>query len=481
MNTPEEQAGVAESPSEPSTAVDSLLGQIRQQLDLFLPKMPVNAPDARRAITREFSYEPTPEAMQTIVKIAETIRDSAEPDLQTSLFLQILPVKILAERTLTSLLESERLHPSSIASAAGLLADLLSLARENEARLRSAMENAKPEEYELLERVSGHLGPPARVTVAALTLAPTLQALAQSAAEGAVGTAFRSLTAQEAARFARAVEHPEDSAGRDRNLLNALALRAMIHQHLDAWSELTRLGGGGPSMIAVRHGLFAQLHRDRDAYDYFSDRLRHELDAGLATGQTEAADELRKVQFDLVNTYRVLETVLAEGASDGLGEPAAKPKAGKSAQEEIRLAVLAQLKSRAESEDPHRGERDVGREQLRVKRLASVAGVLLIVAIAVNVLMWKGTSAPNPISPTDFNASPGLQEVTDLGPVLYSKVNSKWAWSTLSVTEKRERLAQLGLQGSARGFDMVILVDEGGRELAMWSVAGGTKLLEAGR
>lgn len=223
--------------------------------------------------------------------------------------------------------------------------------------------------------------------------------------------------------------------------------------------------------MAVREGLFVQLGRDRDTYDYFSERLQHELSDG---------GELRKVQCDLVDTYQVLESVLAAGATDGLGEPARKAKASKAAQEEILQCARAELKSQAESEDSQPGPRENDWEPRRIKLLASVAGVLLMVAIPVNVLTWQDASPPSPISPSEFSAPLGLQAVTDLGPVLYSKANGA-SWSALSVTEKREALAELGRQASRRGFDMVILVDERGLELAAWSMARGTKLLEAGR
>lgn len=437
MSTSQHQAVL-----DPAATIDGLLQQTRLQLESFLSGMPRNHHEARRAITRAFSYEPTPEALQNILEIAERINRSARPDPQAPLCLQILTARILAQGALKSLLESDRLDVFAITSAAGLLTALLPVGRENETLLRSAMEAAEPEGRGFLRRVGDHLGLPARAANAALALAPALQTLARS----------------------------DDLAGAERTLLNALALHTMIREHLDAWSALARVGGEDSSLMAVREGLFVQLGRDRDTYDYFSERFRDEPSAG---------GELRKVQCDLADTDQVLRSVLDTGATDGLGEPVRRAKVSKAAQEEILQCARAELKSQAESEDRPPGPRD-NREPRRIKLLVSVAGVLLMVAIPVNILSWREASPPSSISPSEFSAPLGLQAVTDLGPVLYSKAQGS-SWSALSVTEKRAGLAELGRQASGRGFEMVILVDERGRELAAWSMAGGTKLLETGR
>ena len=104
------------------------------QLDRLLATLPDRSLEARRQITRELHYEPRPEELQTILRIAE---DEATGGPRFTIPRDLLRTRLVVERELRRLLEMKPLEVTEIEGCARVLPPLLDEVVRLENRLRT--------------------------------------------------------------------------------------------------------------------------------------------------------------------------------------------------------------------------------------------------------------------------------------------------------------------------------------------------------
>jgi hypothetical protein len=464
------------------------LQQVRDETDQVLAGLPDNKLEARREITRALGIDPSPEELQTIVKVAH---EPPPSEIFRELAYTALAVRVLAHRELRELLDARGLDSARLGLAARLIPQLRRIANTLEREIDRNVEMLREQERDYLLRVGDSLIPSIDTLQAAEVLAPRLVEFASECASGDPRRSIPSLSDEEAELIASALRPSGASCGdASRIRLNALALRTVINDDLDAWEGVS---DEGVEVEAERQRILERLERDVTAYQVVSERLQQQQDTALVADLRDMADELRRAKQGLFSCYLKVSSVLKAGASgtDAPGverlldacaaaDVTAEAERGRRVtREELYLDALNDVRKPAAEPAPELELTDPRTEKLRRTVLtvaAVVAGVLCVLAY---VFLLPGGAANLELSPSELPPRLVPTRVVAIGSMLYAQVNS-WIWEDLDDAQRVQRINEIGDSARMRGYETVYVTDENNRDLARWTVEEGAVLAGAG-
>jgi hypothetical protein len=481
--------------AEPSSLTCLEAGRI--DVDRVLADMPENRLEARRAITREWALDPTPDELKCIVKIAHD--PAGREGLPQELARMVLVARIAVDRVVGQLLDSEQLEVEPIRQTVRYLPELMDAVDALGQRLRADVEDLAPVEREFVQHVADVVFPSRDGLVAAAVLAPRLEQLAQATGEQDIRDSISGLTDAEVAMLAFHVcPAPGDvraSADGDPGWpsTDAVLLGAVLRDDLALLKESADAPGDAPELLP-------RLERDKAAYHVVAGRLQKRQNAALLAGLKDYADGLSRVQQRLFAIYRQLAAALNTGTAgnrDGAGEAgeasadlqllldesaaqddlADAARANRVSDEELYRDALEGVASPQQEPKPLFDPRyNQARERVRIRVLSSIAAVLFVACVVVWTLHLDADADPLAVELTEMSDTLILDEAVSVGPMLYVVV-SHWSWDSMSNEERLGSARALGLSAANNGYETVYLVDEKRQELAMWSKSDGAKLM----
>jgi len=463
----------------------AMLATLREQIERVLDEIPDNRVEARRMITRELGIDPTPEELRLIVGIGHGLPAEGSTRRLTS---SALAVRLLADRQVARLFETESVDAEICHESVTLMAGLLAIVTTLERKLRVEAEQASSEERSFLLEIGQTFIPPRDTLLAGTVLAPRLELLAQARAEGRMWSAAPTLSEKEIELF-----YVGEQASRI--CINALAMRLILEDDLVAWQKLPTDVADDDQSIDRRRALEVLFDRHTVAYHFVAGRLQNQQSNALVAGLDEYAEELRSIQRDLfaahlslvTSTTRAeapvenvanddLERLIEESAIEDAVADAERVARG--ATDALYLDALKKEESAGTSPVLRRRD-DPKRRRRRLHALFVVAAAL---AIAVVIFHGKrlGQSGyrdirlvvdelpQNQLSPVEAIA---------VGPMLYLQVSS-YTWNDFDDSQRIARVNEMGIKAAQEGYSSIYVTDENHHQIATWKNGEGAKLYE---
>jgi hypothetical protein len=480
------------SAAEPPS-LDRIFAASAQKTDAILAVMPHNLLEARRTITKELGLKPTPEQLQTIVKLAhESPLDESLAELPRS-FLRTL---IRARRALHSLQNARPLSPEGVRLDGRIIERVLQQGERLDAELCAIVTMAEDLPHEarnFLLQAGDALKVPREELLAARRLVPKLEAFAAARDSDTLRRTVPSLSAEEAHVILEALGDADD-ARPVRVCVDGLALRSLILEDLERFVDLRSVE---PAPDDALGAALDELQLDKQAYHVVSERLQRQRDATLVADLHDCAEEIREVGRSLFSTYlRLAHTMNESEAPDGpdgdaagatesdLGkllqevaeaEERAETSDGPVSEDELYLKALKDVKPPERRPLLAEGAEDLRRERVRMIVLSTITVVLAAASLIVNFLVFGARPSPGvELAAEDFSPHAPVGRVDTLGPVMFTEVES---WDGMSEVERENRTLRIGQEASARGLSSVFLKDEDGRLAATWSRENGVELV----
>jgi len=476
------------------TGPAALLAETRLHVERVLATIPDNRLEARRVITREWGFDPTPQQLQVIVRLAHD--PVAKDGLQRELTRAALAARIFVELLLRDLIDTKELDAGRIREIGSSLPDCAHALQMLEVQFQAIGEGLGSVEREFLEQAGGALIPSGDTIVTAEVMAPRLERIALAESEEDVRSAAPLLTTAELQTLVSIVcPEPADSTTAhyleaDRACLNAAVLSAVMLDDLTAVEELADSVVDGSDTDEEQ--ALERLSRDRIAYRLVRGRLRRQVDAATMAGLGDYAATLRRSQRGLTHTHSRLVGIL------NAARPGSVP-ADEIFAESIDLRRLIEESADEDSRaDEARGQRirelylddskgdqkpsvvylaayDLKSERKRIRVLTAIAAVALAGCIGVWSWHLKGDVNPLEVPLAEMSDTLILDQAVSIGPMMYAVV-SHWRWEDMSVEERLSSVRALGLSAANHGYDTVYLVDEARNDLALWTKNGGAEL-----
>jgi len=470
-------------------AFADLFRATRCEVDAVLGKVPDSLLEARRLITREMQFEPRPEELQAIVKIAGFTSTSI---VCYEFPRQMLALRVLAERELAGYLGGRRLHAEKLERTGAMIEELLAVGEQAKADLTMNAESmalVSDEERRFLQYVLDVVALPKAKLEAAAVLAPRLEFVAKLVATGNIAETFPGLNDQEIEMFNHAVHLDEDDpAGPARVCLEAVALRTILDEYISVWGRSDYLEDA-ELIDQLQQSIREQLLEAETAYRVVNENLQIQQDEAIAASLDDFAKELRTAKSRLFDTYiktqplvRRPEAVAFEPGSPkkSLAETLAEAETAdenavshKQRSDELYLNALTSLRQdRAAGRDMSLHPLAVAKRRYKRKlwMMAASIGVLAVVAVAVHWVLPAPIPKPPKVSLKEFQPSLGVMDAKPIGSMLYVRVAD---WENLSVESTRFQAAEIGGLASEKGLSMAYIVSVSGEELAEWHTNGG--------
>lgn len=452
---------------------------VARALDTWIRDLPPKKLDAKRYLADKAGFEPAAEVLQAACGIA----DGTIPPEAAGRVRDLLALRYAVDIELAGLFVPPRPAVAAVERAIDLSPRMLDL------RDRASM--ALEQEPEAVRRFGTPLLPERERLITAIVLAPRLLVSLRASGPGELLADAPSMTPGEAGLFFRVAA---GESGVSRVCLDAVLLRTRLQDDRTTWE------GGGSDGLAPR------LEADRVAYQVVSARLQDDQDAALKAGLEELAATIRDVQRALFAEYRRVlpairgaappaggngEEVDAAAVAAAQAELIAKCAEAERAAEEIAKSrvskeevyrdALHNVSTPTSAPEPTPDQKDVRRERARRRLLLGVTGLLAVIAVAVNLVIWKtgtsgGTPPPMP-TPADFESSAPVTAVDGFGDVLHAKI-SRWTWDGLSADQRVRRVDLLASTALKQGYHSMYVSDDAGVELARWSSTDGVEVLE---
>jgi len=456
---------------------------MRTDVDKALADLPPGLLPARRLIAREMQFEPRPEELQTIVKIAGFVSTSI---VGYELPRQMLALRVLAERALRYHWDSRRLSADRLGHTAALIEDLLVARQQFQVDLTidpDAMSQLADDERDFLLHVDDVILPPKERLEATSVLAPRLELLARQATGGELGKTFPGLNDDEIEMFDQAVHLDDDSPeGPSRICLDAVALRTVYEECQSLWENSAEIDDTD-FIEQLRDRIRSQLRKTESAYRVVSQQLQAQQDTAISASLDEFAEEVRGVKSKLFEVYlktrplmkdvdsrparRSLADTLAE-AADADERVSSKEKLS----EELFLDALTGLRQDDADAEPDMHPLAVAKRAYRRRlwRMAATSLVLALIALAVQLFAVERIPDPVDVALKEFQPSLSVIDAMPIGAMLYVKVSD---WENLTVEETRIRTDEIGMLASSKGLTLAYVVSDSGRALAEWHPNGG--------
>lgn len=453
---------------------------VARALDAWFRDLPPKKLDAKRFLADKAGFEPAAEVLQAACGIA----DGTIPAESAARVRDLLALRYAVDIELAALFVPPRPAAATLERTIDLAPRLLDL------RDRAAV--ALEQESDVVRRYGRPLLPDRDELVTAVVLAPRLLVSACAGGPGELLADAPSLTPSEAGLFFRVAA---GEPGVSRVCLDAVLLRTRLQDDRTAWES------GGGAHLADR------LDADRIAYHVVSARLQDDQDAALKARMEELAATIRDVQRSLFAEYRRVLPAIRGAASPAASDDAevdaeavaaaqaeliakcaeaerAAEEIAKSrvSKEEVYLDALQGVSTPSAAPEIRPDQKDLRRERARRRLLLGIAGLCAVIAVAVNLVIWKtGTTAgaPPPMpTPADFESSAPVTAVDGFGDVLHARI-SRWTWDGLSADQRVRRVDLLASTALKQGYHSMYVSDDAGVELAKWSSTEGVEILDA--
>ncbi len=460
----------------------------RSEVDAILSSVPTSLLEARRMITREMQFEPRPEELQAIVKIADFT--------STSVFCyefprQLLSLRVMAERELGDHWNERRLSPDKLAQATGLIEELLAASEQARTDLRTNPEVAtllSEDERKFLRYVLDVMALPKHRLQAAAVLVPRLEFISKLITTGNVGETLPGLDNREIDMFNQAVHLEDDKEGPARVYLEAVALRTIFDEYLAVWERSGYLDDA-ELIEQLQDSVREQLADAETAYRVVSEQLEKQLSDAMAANLQDFAVDIHSAKSKLFDTYvkaqplmRQPEAVEFDGGSESksISETLAEAEVAdgeavslKQRKEELYLDALTSLRSdRASGGELRLHPRELRKRRIRRRRWILAGTVLALAVVAATLQLAVPGAVPDPVgvSLKEFQPSLSVIDAKPIGPMLYVRVTD---WDNLSVQNIRFRTAEIGELASRKGLSSVYVVNTEGESPAEWHANGG--------
>lgn len=461
---------MAEPSLKPAEAESTIEG-VLESLDAVLAAMPDSFLEARRLITRDLGFDPSPEQLQTLLRMA---LDSPLSDEQQQLASSFVAVRVLADRAMRELFGRRRLRGGRVLEIAQRLPALLERARECEDRLRAllAHDGGPPAEARnFLLQVGDAMTPPREDLLTGLVLAPRLATFSTATSPDQLRRQVPGLEESEAFMVVAGLSEADATVGGpSRVAADALALRTLLQEELD------RQEGEADGTAEPQHG---RLRRLRVACRVIVERLGRQGAAAVTAGLDDTAEELRRIGRTLYAQQLRLSPVLRDGAGDIVEEAFADEQDGHAADETAFAAALADLHGPSCDERDDDGPPSPPPAGRRRQVLIGAALALAVISLTVHasfLLSNRGTGEATRLS--EIGRGLPVSAIEPAGSILVTEVA---AWSLLDETERLDRALEIGRRAADHGFEAAVLVDDRGVELARWSAKDGPQLVEPSR
>lgn len=440
-----------------------------------LSDIPSSRVELRRRLEDQLGFCARVETVQAIARIAEIEEPSAE-----ELCRRLFPVHVIAIETIREFWNSLPLQ-KAIRPGIEQFEWLRETVDNVDVESASVQSQVGRDHTERLRQLRVALIPQVELLQAAEVLIPPIERLVSTATQGCLEEDYPELSSTERGVL-QAATGPSSGLPPDRATVDGIVLRVLIERHLAEATEFTEQ-------------LASRLLADKVAYRQVSKRLQAACADLRQQGHTERFDLADRVQKSLFGTYLRMARVLNDGAleSDAGGQEEAAgirqkiDDAEKAAEEfraenDLKEKVVQEAVERNSQPEPEptapAAEHDPAAERRRKRVLFSIAGVMLVVAVATNVVLFRGKK-PSPLAPTEaLSAVMPMSTVMPVGELMYSEV-SGWLWDQMSDEERREKVAEIGRVAVQQGFPAVYISDEDRRALATWSQADGVRLTES--
>jgi len=289
-----------------------LLRVTRTEVDAVLADVPSSLLEARRLITREMQFEPRPEELQAIVRIAAFT--------STSVFCyefprQVLSMRVVAERELGDYWSARRLSAEKLAHAGALIEELLEASEQAQVDLAAdaeSMANLSAEERSFLQYVGEVMALPQERLQAAAVLVPRLEFVAKLVTTGNISEMLPGLDDHEIEMFNEAVHLEDgDQQGPARVCLEAVALRTIFSEYLSVWERSGYLDDA-ELIDQLQQSIRGQLREAEIAYRVVNERLQVQQDEAIAASLESFAKDVRSAKSKLFETYVKTQPLLRE-------------------------------------------------------------------------------------------------------------------------------------------------------------------------
>ena len=468
---------------------DELFRATRREVDAVLAEVPASLLEARRLITREMQFEPRPEELQAIVRIANFTSTSV---VCYELPRQMLALRVLAERELGNHLGERRLSAEKLARTAALIADLLEAFERSQSDSTANIETMAQltdEERSYLLYVEDVMALPKDKLEATTILVPRLELVAKQITTGNISETFPGLDDHEIEMFNAAV-HLEDAdqQGPSRACLEAVALRTIFEEYLSVWERSADLEDV-ELIEQLQQSIRVQLCETETAYRVVNERLQVQQDEAISASLEEFANEVRTAKSKLFEVYIKAQPLLRkpqvvefgpDGAGRSIAETLAEAEvadehagARKERSEDLYHDALTSLRQdRAAGRDMNMHPLAVAKRKYerRLWRMAGMIGILATVAIAVQWILPAPIPDPISVSLKEFQPSLSIIDAKPIGSMLYVRVAD---WDNMSVESIRIRTSEIGELASKKGLSLAYVVSNEGQGLAEWHANGG--------
>jgi len=461
----------------------------RSEVDHVLGNVPSSLLEARRLITREMQFEPRPEELQAIVRIAGFSSTSV---VCYEFPRQMLALRVLAERELGSYLGERRLCAEKLARSGAMIEELLTAGEQAQADLTvnaESMAIISDAEREFLQYVMDVMAMPKDKLAAAAVLVPRLEFVAKLVSTGNISETFPGLNDHEIEMFNNAVHlDQDDTQSPARVCLEAVALRTIFNEYVSVWERSDYLEDA-ELIEQLQESIREQLIEAETAYRFVNENLQVQQDEAIAASLENFTQELRNAKSKLFESYVKTQPMLrkpkavelgAEGEKRSLAETLAEAEVAdeqavtqKQRSEELYVNALTSLRQdRAAGRDMSMHPLAVAKRRYarKVWLMASVAGILGIISIAVHWMLPTPVPEPVSVSLKEFRPSLGVIEAKPIGSMLYVRVTD---WDDLSVESTRFQASEIGELAAQKDLSLAYIVSISGQGLAEWHADGG--------
>jgi hypothetical protein len=466
------QAAASGPPLPPAVPVESWESRMEAAARALID-IPSSRVELRRRLEEPLGFCARVETIQAIARVAELGDPSAE-----ELCRRLFPVHVIAIETIRDFWNCLPLQ-KAIGRGIEEIEWLRDAVDQVDVESAAVQSEVSRDHTERLRELRVALIPPIELLQAAQVLIPPFERLVSAVTRGCLEEEFPELSPVERGLLKAATGLCSGPCP-DRATVDGIVLRVWIERHLAEATEFTER-------------LVARLIADKIAYRQVSKCLQTTCAELRQQGHTERFDLADRVQKSLFGTYLRMARVLNDGALEpnaGEQEQTAtireKIDAAERVAEEVRaendlkekvVQQAVERSSQPESEPATpAAEHDPAAERRRKRILFGIAGVMLVAAVANNVVFYRDRALPTLVSTEALSAVMPMSTVMPVGELMYTEV-SGWLWDRMSDEERREKVAEIGRIAMQQGFPAVYISDEERRALATWSQSEGVRLI----
>lgn len=429
-----------------------------EAMNQLLDGMPPGMVEAKRYIARTARWEPAPQVLQCMVKIAA---DETEAGPRREIPRTLLALRTLVDPQFETVLDGDLPDMETFLNAAQVLNQLHHDLNKIEKELKSTLPDLSAEDREYLSTIHKALAPSRKKFLIAGTLA----------------------------RAARLPENPETTdryAGLCRQGRDAAALLHLIQTDLESWEE--RNGDEN-----LRNRIWAALELDRNAYKLLSSALSEAKDRAFAEQRRADYEALDELQRELFTQYSRLSRTLTAG-KEAPGEPSTDMGDLETSIAEAEAVAEAINEEKRQKQDlvenavhglkksgtvrpapPNFAAQEEKSRKNRIRIMMILVFVLAAAAVVVNVVLMPEKVVGQVLTPEQFQSAIPLQKTVPAVGLMAAET-SDTLWSGWSERERVDLLDDLIRQAEAKGFTSLVLTSDAGRQLAFWQEGSEPKI-----